>query len=354
MLRLSLISCALATGLFLGLTPTAALAEHDDDPLVIEVYGKGFQESEPDGHAPVGVMGDHVHKEREWMLAYRYKQMFMGGLAKGTEHVSTGTVLANYMMAPLRMTGEMHMFGGMFGVTDDFTVMPMIPVIRKEMRMINRMGRQFSTKSEGIGDFRLSGLYRIIDVSHHNLLINFGVSFPTGSIDESDVTPTDPLGDNNLPYAMQLGSGTYDLLPGLTYRGYEGAWSWGAQLTGTLRLGENSNDYRLGDRLLASAWGGRKLTDWVSASTRLAFESWGNIEGADPTFTTPYTMPTADPDQQGGQRADVIFGLNFIVPDGLFAGHRLALEGGLPVYQDLDGPQMEVDHFFTISWQKTF
>ncbi len=57
---------------------------------------------------------------------------------------------------------------------------------------------------------------------------------------------------------------------------------------------------------------------------------------------------------QGGQRVDAIFELNFIVPRGPLMGNRLALEGGLPVHQRLEGPQLETDHFFTVSWQKTF
>jgi len=38
----------------------------------------------PDGHAPIGVMGEHTHKAGEWMLSYRYRNMFMSetGLAQ--------------------------------------------------------------------------------------------------------------------------------------------------------------------------------------------------------------------------------------------------------------------------------
>ena len=39
-----------------------------------------------------------------------------------------------------------------------------------------------------------------------------------------------------LPYAMQLGTGTFDLLPGLTYSGHKDAWSWGGQYSAAIRL----------------------------------------------------------------------------------------------------------------------
>ncbi len=32
-------------------------------------------------------------------------------------------------------------------------------------------------------------------------------------------------------------------------------------------------------------------------------------------------------------------------------GNRLAIEVGLPLYQDLDGPQLKNDYSFTIGWQ---
>ena len=33
----------------------------------------------PDGHAPISVMGDHMHAMGEWMVSYRYMTMDMEG-----------------------------------------------------------------------------------------------------------------------------------------------------------------------------------------------------------------------------------------------------------------------------------
>ncbi len=352
------VSCALAAGvLLMPAGPATAQDGMEDLDLenvpVITIDGRTFEESEPDEHAPVRIMGDHVHKEREVMLSYRYKRMKMDGNRDGTTDLSTDDVLDSWMVAPLRMTMEMHMFGAMISVTDDFTMAPMIPYIRKEMDHIDRAGVAFTTKSRGIGDVRLTGLYRFLNREKHNMILNAGISFPTGSIDEKGATPADPGGANDLPYPMQIGSGTYDFLPGLTYRGHAGDYSWGAQATATIRTGDNSHDYRLGNRLQVSGWGGRRLTDWVSASLRFAWESWGDIRGRDPNLNTAMVQ-SASTTLQGGQRVDAIFGLNFIVPRGPLMGNRLAFEGGLPVHQRLEGPQLETDHFFTVRWQKTF
>jgi hypothetical protein len=35
-----------------------------------------------------------------------------------------------------------------------------------------------------------------------------------------------------------------------------------------------------------------------------------------------------------------LFGINVYVPKGPLKGSRLMVEGGIPVYQDLDGPQL--------------
>jgi hypothetical protein len=41
-------------------------------------------------------------------------------------------------------------------------------------------------------------------------------------------------------------------------------------------------------------------------------------------------------------------GMNMLLPA---KGHRLAFEASLPVYQNLNGPQLEVDWTLTIGWQ---
>ena len=59
--------------------------------------------------------------------------------------------------------------------------------------------------------------------------------------------------------------------------------------------------------------------------------------------------PTADPDLRGGQRVDLAAGVNWIIPGS--ATNRLALELIKPVYQDLNGPQMEADYSLLLGWQ---
>jgi hypothetical protein len=295
-------------------------------------------------------MGDHTHGKGEWMLSYRYMTMDMRGNRDGRSNRSTREVLQDFPVAPRRMSMEMHMVGVMYAPTDDLTLMAMVPLVRLHMDHINRMGVKFSTSSEGIGDVKLTGLYVLRRMGLHRVHLNMGLSVPTGSVDEKDDTP---LGRQRLPYPMQIGSGTLDLLPGLTYLGQSEAYSWGAQSLATLRLGENTHDYKLGNRFHATGWLARRWTRALSTSVRLEWQVWKNIHGADPDLN-PALVPTADPDRRAGSRVDLAFGLNWFFRSGVLRGHRLAVEYAVPVYQWLDGPQLEADWLVTVGWQRAF
>ncbi|NEP59687.1 MAG: transporter, partial [Symploca sp. SIO2G7] len=278
-----------------------------DDGSISPTGELQWTSARPDGHAPISVMGDHTHQAGEFMFSYRYMFMRMDGNRDGTDNLSDQEVLQQFPVTPTNMDMEMHMFGGMYAPTDDLTLMVMIPYVLKEMDHITRMGVNFTTSSEGFGDLQLTGLYNVLRQNRQRVHFNLGVSFPTGSIDERDDTPAG--NDVRLPYPMQIGSGTFDLKPGVTYLGQADKFSWGAQASTILRLGENSNDYRLGNQFNLTGWVASKWVDWLSTSLRLDFKTLGNISGADPLLN-PMMIPTADPDRRGGERLDLGLGLN--------------------------------------------
>lgn len=309
--------------------------------------------SRVDGHAPIGVMADHMHSKGEWMLSYRYMHMEMSPNYVGSDEIDVDDILVpppgTYMVAPTDMKMDMHMFGMMFAPADCVTLVAMIPFITKSMDHVRMDDARFTTDTKGVGDLKLSALVRLWKSEHQNAHAQIGFSSPTGSIDETD----DILGtpDVPLPYPMQIGSGTFELILGGTYTGHHADLSWGGQVTGVIRLGENDRDYRLGNQYEVTGWGAYRLVDALSASFRLAWTQSFDIEGADPALN-PMMVPTADPDLRAGRRLDALFGLNFM-PSALgerlavVKGLRLAIEGGLPAYQSLDGPQLGE------SWQIT-
>ena len=117
----------------------------------------------PDGHAPIGVMGDHGHKKGEFMLSYRYRRMEMDGNRSGSSKISSDEVVSptgfNFLVSPLEMTMEMHMFGAMYGLSHHLTLMAMVPYVDKSMDLVTRTGRRFTTRARGLGDIKLMVLH---------------------------------------------------------------------------------------------------------------------------------------------------------------------------------------------------
>ncbi|PHR85809.1 MAG: hypothetical protein COA78_38805 [Blastopirellula sp.] len=326
-----------------------------------------------------GILGGHVHEAGEWMIGYKYKFMDMDGNRTGTNRMSTADVFAEgFMVSPTRMTMEMHMLHLMHAPSDEFTWMAMLPLKRLTMDHITSGAMPFTTQTEGIGDVSLSGFYTFYNIERKVFSgrsnpgcddtqasdcwrnswdelrrAHFGLTmhFPTGSIDERGATPMNS--NTKLPYPMQLGSGTYDLEPNLTIYSITEKWVWGAQASMLFRLGRNKHNYSLGDRLSASAWTSRKLSDQLSLDMRLEESIWGDVNGADPELN-PMMVPTARPDLQGGNRLDLWLGTTYYIPEGSLEGNRLHVEVGVPLYQSLNGPQLETDLLLQASWSWTY
>ena len=332
-------------------------------------------------YSPPGVMGNHAHQAGEAMFSYSYGIMEMSGNLAGSASMSTQDVLdAGFLAAPTSMRIERHMLAAMYGANDSITLMALLPL--KRIGMSSRNSSNISSRAEtsGAGDLEFTGLFPLWANAAHSrtLKLKAGLSLPTGSITETGPA-MNGSGTTRLPYPMQLGSGTFDLLPGLTYIEDRAGWSWGAQAGGAFRLGENGEGYSLGNRLQATAWYSRKLNDNLSASARIEGITWGNIDGQDAELD-PLMSPNARADLRGGERIDILFGLNIFLDtdrwqqwDRVFVDKdsgellrakqkknsmdretRLAFEIGFPVHQDLDGPQLESTWRLMLGLQVSF
>jgi hypothetical protein len=316
----------------------------------------------PHPFAPLGVYGAHVIKPGKWLLAYTYGHMAMDGNLVKTDSVSNEALLKRYNVVPVKMDVNMHMVCLMRGMTEDLSLMVMIPYYFKGMTMIMRKspkvaiaGVQYDTHSDGIGDLQLGGTYSLYRSAMHQLVFYGAISIPTGSIDVRDDTPAKR--NAKLGYTMQLGSGTVDLTPALTYMGKWERLFWGAQFSGIARFYDNRNHYRWGNRYRLTGWLGYRLfsTMYYSCitSVRLDWQSMGNIQGADPELN-PLSTPGADPSKRGGSRLDVLPGLSLYIDKGKLQGNRLFIEGGAPLYQYLDGPQGRTTWTLMAGWKFVF
>ena len=338
-------------------TPSIASAQEDHNPHHNHHTGHENHRST----APLGVMGDHTHNKGEWMTAYSFQHMVMDGNRQGTKSISSETIAttisnpngppATFRVVPTEMTMDMHMFSAMYGVTDKLTLMGMAMYMNNSMDHITFAGGAgttqlgtFTTRSKGWGDISLTGIYNAYQNDKTNINIGLGISAPTGSITETDdvLAPTGATPTLRLPYAMQLGSGTWDARPSITYTGTHDKWSWGAQYEGTIRLeSKNSEGYRLGNHHNLAAWGGYQLCDEWSINANISAEKLGRIKGADANITAP--VQTADPNNYGGEMIEIGAGFTYSPDIAPIKGLELGVDLSTPAYQDLNGVQLERD-----------
>lgn len=299
----------------------------------------------PDSHAPAGVMGSHMHEQGEVMLGYRYTRTFSGDYYRGSNTVdSQELAMQGYTMMAGSMAMEMHMLDLMYAPRDYLTFMLMPHYMSMDMSMLPTMTMApgegphgHSHSVSGFGDTQLSAMFQLYQNGRHQLIVAPGLSLPTGSV--SLKNPNGTL----VHYEMQLGSGTWDFMPALTYTGGEALFTWGAQLNARMRLERyNDSGYALGDRMQATAWGARRLTEWASLSLRLSHEYQSSISGK---YNAPHNLTTPADIQAnyGGRHMDLGLGLNTVIPTGGLAGLRFELEWLTRVAQDYNGYQLGLD-----------
>ena len=186
-------ACASLTALFLALVPmheVAADSPSEDQDQFDELLELDLDELLAVQLGAMAISGiHHTHDAGEWMVGYSYKFMDMPANRSGTNGLTPAEVLASYMVAPTAMDMEMHMGHIMYAPSDWVTLMGMVPYLSKTMDHLMRNGARFNTDSEGFGDVNVKGLVSLYRTSTHRLILDTGLSLPTGSIDVEGQTP---------------------------------------------------------------------------------------------------------------------------------------------------------------------
>lgn len=299
----------------------------------------------PDAYAPIGIMGDHLHHKGGFMVSLRYMNMNMDGNIQGSSDISNMGIYQNYMVAPQSMEMSMIMFGVMYAPSDKLTIMIMQNFLKNDMNLRSMAGMNFTTKSSGVGDLKVSALYGIVNRENSSFHLNGAISIPVGDIENRDDTPM--MENMKLPYPMQLGSGTTDFTIGGTYKGASSNLSWGFQQLNTFRFGDNSQGYQFGNQLEGNAWTSYKLASWISLSIRLQGIKLSEIDGVDSELN-PMMVPLANTNNSGYSRIRSYLGTNISFGEReFFRDFKIGLEYGLPLLQEVDGVQMNEDRTVT-------
>ena len=349
---------------------------------------------------PAGLMLPHVQKTNDWMVDYLYMQMGMHTLYNGGNKVDAGNYLAGiqynptigtipesqattgvihnhtgtttnsttpdpfpsyyiaslnpnpyrYMAMPISMTMEMTMISLMKNINDKMAIMIMLPYLNNSMQMLSGNYEKSFMRTQGVGDIGITLSYKLIEKDAHTVNLQFGISLPTGSIDAKNTMPL--MGKVKSPYNMQLGTGTYNAIPGISYIYNKGKLNLGSFGQITLRNGKNDNGYRFGNRYEFSLWTSYAVLDWLAPTLRITSLKWDNISGADSSLD-PTMDPQNDPNRQGGRRIDLLIGGNFYFPS-ISEKIKAGLEFGKPAYQHLNGPQLGANTLFNFRLQASF
>lgn len=307
-------------------------------------------------NAPAGVMGASMMRDPGmWMIGYSYEQDKQGDqLIKGKQAIPNNT--ANSGMWITDMTMNMHMFEFMYAQNTwlNWMVMPslvdttmgmyMNEIITGGSMAYMNMSMHTDMESGGVGDTNVSALIRLWDSDNQHLHLTQGLGVPTGSVNlRSNGTGT------IYPYDMQLGSGTWDYKPSLTYTGMADAFSWGAQIGTTMRMqSRNSSGYSLGNETMVTAWGGYKLTSLIDVTLRAQYKDQGSVNGYFNSmlqFTgalqpgAVYSTSNYNTANYGGHFGDVGLGISAALGHGVYTNDRISVEWMKPVYTNFNGTQ---------------
>lgn len=330
-------------------------------------------------HAPAGVMFEHrLPNAGDMMLGYRYMYGSQNGnVQQGTRNISDQALIkqgcngAKCYVTPETMNMHMHMLDIMYAPTDWLTLMlmPQFMDMNMQMRRLDGAGLPSNTlepvdyaavlhadhqhTTGGIGDTGMYALFKLFDTSDQHMHLTLGVTAPTGDVGIK-LRDTHGVSIGFIHYGMQLGSGTWDFKPSLTYTGQLEKWSWGAQVSGTKRMESyNRSGFAFGDILQTTAWSSYEALDWLSFSLRGVYTVQGTLKGLyNDNYTEVGTMDYVN--NYGGRFWDVGFGVSMLMPEGELQGNRLSFEWVQPVEDDVNGYQIPREAALSASWSYMF
>ncbi len=354
------------------------------DLAALSIANSNHSEHHHHGHhhhgagVPAGIMFDHVLPNAgDVMVGYRYMYANQAGTTQnGLNTVSDSTIVnqacgsQQCFVTPNEMSMNMHMLDLMFAPTDWLTLMLMPQFMDMHMTMrplngapetppmvtplgaaISHSGHEHTTG--GIGDTGMYAIFNVFKFANQQLNVSLGGTAPTGD-SEIRLRNTHQQDLGFIHYGMQLGSGTWDFKPAITYTANIDNWSFGAQLNGTKRL-ESSNKagFALGDIFQATSWGSYSWTNWLATSVRGVYTLQGSLQGA---YRGVYHQIGAMDftNNYGGRFVDVGFGINASMPNGSLQGNRLSFEWLQPVSDDVNGYQLPREGALSATWSYAF
>jgi hypothetical protein len=349
-----------------SISPVKAADISSDPTTEASIDDKSTPDHHMNDHSkmPAGVQGGNVVSTGKFAFSYtpmfmRMEDNYIGSSTVSPQTIATtipsqvtmtgamGPMKEMYRIVPTTMDVQSHMFTLMYGVTDNFNLMAMASYLRKSMNMTTFSGASGTTvlgsssaTTEGVGDTIIGSLWQVYKDHSYEVILNLGLSLPTGSATQNIamLSPMNKLMTMRASYGMQLGTGTYDLMPGLTVTSHTNNWSWGTAWRSRFPLGNNSEGYRYGNINELTAWGGYSSSPGITATIRIAESIQGRIRGSDPMISG--LMEGTNPNFYGGNHTDLLGGVEIAGGPFGYKKQHAAFEVGKTITQNLNGPQL--------------
>lgn len=228
------------------------------------------------------------------------------------------------------------------GYTERFAGILSVPWIYRRHETLSGAER-ITRKTEGLGDISLLGKYRLYTRDEigatSRLSVISGVELPTGRTGDED-------SHGKLPRTLQTGSGAIDGVLGLAFTHQTLDDEWDANLTH--QWNNEANDFEFGDVLKYTAAYQKRVLPWV-----LPEEGMYQQLNLVPELNGEWQQKHED---QNGTVTDSGGHTLYVSPGLQMASRRWVAEASiqLPVYQDLNGIQVETDYTVIASLRFTF
>ena len=109
----------------------------------------------------------------------------------------------------------------------------------------------------------------------------------------------------------------------------------------------------MGNELIVNTWAAYEWWKRVSASIRLNYNVVGQIQGSDASIPAPFE-PASDPKNYGGSQLKGFVGLAYFFHDDFLKNNKIAVEYGIPLYQNYNGIQAATNYNLIILFASNF
>ncbi len=234
---------------------------------------------------------------------------------------------------------------GVFGINEDVTLSIDVPYVVKELKTRTQGGRRITLNSEGLGDvstiakwrfFKDPGLGETTEAAAF-----FGFKLPTGRDDVRDE-------GQRLPQPLQPGTGSLDAILGTAFTRLWNGGRWLVNADLFYKANSEANDYRFGNTLRFDVGGQfrvypRRYERYDQLTLNAILEMNGRYVAKD-------TLDGERIGTTGGLKLFISPGIQAIVTDSLL--FELGVQ--VPVYRDLNGPQLAEDFRATFGLRLRF